>query len=287
MMYLKTNFIDSDFRMNFALMTGTYSIDNYADEPALFQNLLEGNIGFKLSKKSNTWLDIGVIPSHLGFESAIGYDCWNVSRSLLSENSPYFQTGAKLTHISKNEKWSQSYLVLNGWQRITMIPGHSVPAVGTQFIYKPSTKLMLNYSNFIGTTRPDSNLSIRMYNDFFATYAFNEKWTGLVYFDIGMDKTALEDYAYWYGANLSLRYSYNTKNTFCLRTEIFNDPNDVLYPQLNYNWYAITSSINWDYKIKKYALVRAELKYMQSNQTIFLPQSDNHLGAFVALQVKL
>jgi hypothetical protein len=287
MLYLKTSFIDSNFRMNLAMMTGTYSIDNYADEPQLFQNLLEGNVGFKLSRKSNTWLDVGVFPSHIGFESAVGYDCWNISRSLLAENSPYYETGVKLTNTSKNEKFTQSYLIINGWQRITMIPGHSIPSLGMQFVYKPNSKTVLNYSNFIGSYRPDSTAALRVYNNFFGTYQLTDKLTTLLNFDLGMDKNLEENYNPWFGANLSFRYLANKKHSLSLRTEFINDPNDVLYPQLNFGWGAWSSSVNWDIKLNSFALLRSELKYMQSDHAIFLPNELNHLGIFVALQVKL
>lgn len=287
MLYLKTSYADTSFRMNLAMMTGTYSIDNYSGEPQLFQNLLEGNIGFKVSKKSNTWLDVGVFSSHIGFESAVGYDCWNVSRSLLAENSPYYETGAKLTHISKNEKFTQSYLIINGWQRITMTEGHSIPAFGLQYIYKPNDKLVVNYSNFVGTYRPDFNAALRFYNNFFFTYALTKKISTLVNFDIGIDKDVTENYGSWYGGNLSFRYDLNSKNKLCLRTEFINDPNAILYSQYSPSWNAWSSSVNWDYKIRPFALIRTELKYMQSDRTIFTPDESNHLGAFVALQVKL
>lgn len=287
MIYLKSSYLDSSFRMNLALMSGTYSIDNYSDEPQLFQNLLEGNVGFKLAKNHNTWLDIGVFSSHIGFESAIGYDCWNISRSLLAENSPYYETGMKLTHTSQNEKFTQSYLLINGWQRINMIPGHSIPALGMQFVYKPNSKIVLNYSNFIGSYRPDSTAALRVYNNFYSTYQLTDKLTGLINFDIGIDKNTADNYEVWYGANLSFRYALNKKNNLCLRTEFINDPNDVLYPQLNYGWGVWSSSVNWDIKLNSFALLRSELKYMESNEAIFLPNELKHFGGFVALQVKI
>jgi hypothetical protein len=58
----------------------------------------------KLSKKQNLWLDAGIMPSHIGFESAVSADCWTLTRSLLAENSPYYETGIKLGYVSKDEK---------------------------------------------------------------------------------------------------------------------------------------------------------------------------------------
>ncbi|WP_050977486.1 outer membrane beta-barrel protein [Nitritalea halalkaliphila] len=68
------------------------------------------------------WLDVGIMPSHIGFESAIGAVCDHLTRSLLAENSPYFLTGARLTYALH----PQHTLVLwatNGWQNVQRQPG--------------------------------------------------------------------------------------------------------------------------------------------------------------------
>jgi hypothetical protein len=52
--------------------------------------LLEANIGYKPFAATNFWIDAGVMPSHIGFESAIGSDCWNLTRSILAENCCLF-----------------------------------------------------------------------------------------------------------------------------------------------------------------------------------------------------
>ncbi|OQW43057.1 MAG: hypothetical protein A4S08_10190 [Proteobacteria bacterium SG_bin4] len=70
---------------------------NYAAEPGILGNLYEGNVGLKLSGSNNLWLDIGVFPSHIGFESAVGKDNWTLTRSLVAENTPYFESGAKIS----------------------------------------------------------------------------------------------------------------------------------------------------------------------------------------------
>nr|WP_290930803.1 outer membrane beta-barrel protein [Haliscomenobacter sp.] len=63
------------------------------------------------------------MPSHIGFESAIGKDCWNLSRSILAENSPYYETGVRLSLNSANGKWYAAAMLLNGWQRMARATG--------------------------------------------------------------------------------------------------------------------------------------------------------------------
>ena len=79
--FVKLGYQSSRMRSNLALMTGNYSMYNLSPEPNWAKPLLEANIGYKIAKQQNIWVDAGVMPSHIGFESAIGADCWNLSRS--------------------------------------------------------------------------------------------------------------------------------------------------------------------------------------------------------------
>ena len=70
----KINYLRNRVRAALAIAAGTYMNKNYSAEPEWLQHLLEGNAGFKLSKHKNLWLDVGVLPSHIGFESTVGKD---------------------------------------------------------------------------------------------------------------------------------------------------------------------------------------------------------------------
>jgi hypothetical protein len=97
---------------------------NYAAESGVLKNIYEANVGVKISKHKNLWIDAGILPSHIGFESAVSKDCFTLTRSMQAENSPYFESGAKISYTSDNGKWFVSGLVLNGWQRIQRIDGN-------------------------------------------------------------------------------------------------------------------------------------------------------------------
>ena len=116
--FIKASYNTSNIRVNAALMTGNYAQYNLSSEPTWAQFIYEANLGVKLSKTKNIWFDAGIMPSHIGFESAISADCWTLTRSILAENSPYYETGIKLNYGSKNEKFNFNFLVLNGWQKI-------------------------------------------------------------------------------------------------------------------------------------------------------------------------
>src|SRR5687767_1820266 len=77
--YISGTFISEKARANIALMGGTYSNANLAAEPGVLKNIYEANAGIKLLKNHNFWFDIGVFPSHIGFESANGHYCYTLT----------------------------------------------------------------------------------------------------------------------------------------------------------------------------------------------------------------
>ena len=164
--FAKVNYAKDNIRGNFALMAGTYAEYNLAAEQDLMKNIFEANVGVKISSKYNLWVDAGIMPSHIGFESAIGKDCMNLTRSILADNSPYYEAGVKIGYTSSSEKWYLAAMYLNGWQRTQKVDGNQTPAFGTQVTYKPSGKITLNWSTYFGNEQPDINRKWRYFNNF-------------------------------------------------------------------------------------------------------------------------
>ena len=173
--YAKVNYAATKVRANVALMAGNYAQYNLAAEPELLRFVYEANVGVKLSKKHNLWLDAGIMPSHIGFESAIGKDCQTLSRSILAENSPYYETGVKIGYTSESGKWYLAGMYLNGWQRIEKVKGNQTPAFGTQVTYKPSDKVVLNWSTYVGNEQPDIDKKWRYFNNFYGQFKVTDK----------------------------------------------------------------------------------------------------------------
>ena len=84
--FIRGAYNTDNVRANLALMAGTYSNTNLAAEPGVLKNIYEANAGVKLSSTKNLWIDAGIFSSHIGFESAVGKDCWTLTRSMLAEN---------------------------------------------------------------------------------------------------------------------------------------------------------------------------------------------------------
>lgn len=175
-----------------------------------------------MSKNKNLWLDAGIMPSHIGFESAVSKDCWNMTRSILADNSPYFEAGAKITYTSHNGKWLVSGMALNGWQRITRVNGNSLMSWGTQIQYKPSDKFLLNYSTFIGTDKPDSARLSRLFHNIYGIFNVTDKFGITAGFDIGTEEKfpGSDDKNTWYSPVLILKYTFHNKWAIAVRVNI-------------------------------------------------------------------
>jgi hypothetical protein len=164
---LRAEYANERVRAGLGLMAGNYAQYNLATEPSALRNIHEARVGLRLSRTRDLWVDAGILPSHIGFESAIGLECMTLTRSIVAENSPYYEAGAMVS-FRPNKRLLIAGLVLNGWQRIQREPGNQRPAFGTQLKYDNGEGTVLNWSTFVGSIGPDSVGEWRLYNNFYA-----------------------------------------------------------------------------------------------------------------------
>jgi len=267
---LKANLNTDRVRANLALGSGTYMRANYAVEPRDLQKVFEANIGLKLN--DNLWLDAGVMPSHIGFESAIGLDNWTLTRSMLADNSPYFETGVKLSYTSDDGKWVASGLILNGWQRIQRPDGNSTPAIGHQLTYKPNSKITLNSSSFIGNDKSDNDRRMRYFHNFYGQYQLTDQWGLITGFDIGAEQAQRNssDYKVWFTPVIITQYKYSDKLSVTARAEYYQDKEEVIVTTDTPNGFRTWSySANLDYMFNSHFALRTELRKYHSKDPIF------------------
>jgi len=271
--FLKASYNADRVRGSVAVGVGTYMNANYAAESGVLKNIFEANTGVKLSSTRNLWLDLGILPSHIGFESAISKDCWTLTRSIVSENTPYFESGARLTYTSNSGKITVAALALNGWQRITRVSGNSLMSWGTQIYLKPSDKLIFNYSTFLGTDKPDSTRLWRIYHNLYAIIQFNEKIGITAGFDIGTEQVSKgsSEVNTWYAPVGILRFTPNDNWAFAVRGEYFNDENGVIITTGTVNGFTTSGfSFNVDRRITEHFLCRIEFRNLNSKDEIFI-----------------
>ena len=275
--YAKMSYVASRLHANVALMAGTYTNANLAAEPGVLKNLLEANAGINLSDKKQVWLDAGIFASHIGFESARGMDCWNMTRSILADNSPYYESGVKLTYTSDNGKIMASGLILNGWQRIQRVSGNSLPSFGWQIQGKPNDKFLINSSSFIGTDKPDSSRLMRYFHNLYAVITPTTKLGFIVGLDAGMEQKAKgsKEYNFWYSPVLIARYAFCDQVAASARFEYYSDRNGVIIATGTPNGFGTFGySLNVDYTPISFAMIRLEGRVLQSRQDEIFTKKD-------------
>ena len=277
--FVKTTYSSNSVRANVALAAGTYMNANYSAEPGVLKNIYEANAGLKLCKSKNVWIDAGIFTSHIGFESAVSKDCWVLTRSILADNSPYYESGAKVTYVTDDSKWLLSALILNGWQHIQRPDGNNTPAFGTQITFNPNTNIILNYSTFIGNDKSDEIKQIRYFHNLYGMFHVTDKFHVTAGFDYGMEQKSKgsSDYNNWYSPVLIVKVIISDKWSLGGRAEYYVDENGVIIPTGTVNGFKTTGfSVNLDYKIQDNAVWRVEGRTLNSKDGIFI--KDGNVG---------
>lgn len=289
--FLKAGYTTEKVRANLALAAGTYMNANYSAEPGVLKNIYEANAGLKISKKKNLWVDAGIFGSHIGFESAVSKDCRTLTRSILAENSPYYESGAKISYTSDNSKWFLSGLVLNGWQHIQRPDGNNSPAFGTQITFTPNPKITLNYSTFIGNDKPDTSKQMRYFNNVYGLFQITDNFHITAGFDYGMEEKSKgsNDFNNWYSPVIILKVNLNEQWAIAGRVEYYVDENGVIIATGTENGFqTIGYSLNIDYKIRENAVWRIEGRSFNSEDKIFIKDdSAVNMSTFVTTSIAI
>ncbi|SHI69437.1 Putative beta-barrel porin-2, OmpL-like. bbp2 [Hymenobacter daecheongensis DSM 21074] len=261
-------------RGTFAIQTGTYPDANYAAEPQIFKNIYEAWGGVKLAK--NLWLDAGIFLSHIGLEGPISRDDLTLTRSIMADNSPYYEAGAKLTY-DNGQKWLFSALVLNGWQVIR--DNNQNMAVGTQVQFRPNSKWLLNSSTYLGEGRnvPDSvDQRTRYYHDFYLTFNPSEKWRLAAAVDAGWQEKAdgRAGYDHWHAGSLIVRRRLGKKTGLVGRAEYFHDPAAVVASTAVGGLHTGGYSLGFDYNPVPRVILRLEGKQFRAADAVFTQRKE-------------
>jgi hypothetical protein len=281
---IKAEFKNKNFKSSFGLMAGTYANANLSHEPGVFKNLFEAWAGIKISQYHNLWIEAGVFPSHIGFESALGVENPNLTRSILADNSPYYESGITIAYTSRNNKFLVKGLLLNGWQTIHRTPGNNTPAFGHQFTYILKENITLNSSSFIGNVYPDSISKMRYFHNFYLLFNMREKFDFTAGFDVGAEqkKTLSSTYNLWYSPILILSYRLNEKIKIAGRIEYYSDPSGVILVFPNKEGSGIFGySLNLDYRIYKNVMWRIEGRRFYYSSPLYFNNSLNNQSTFL------
>lgn len=250
------------------LMAGTYPQYNLAHEPEVMRHVYEARVGLRLSKQRDLWIDAGIFPSHIGFESIFGMDCMTLTRSIVAENSPYYEAGVMLSY--KPRRTTFAVLALNGWQRIQREPGNQRPAFGTQVRFDNDEGTVINWSTFVGSMGPDSTGAWRVYNNFYAQNE-GENYGMVLGVDVGVQEgprgaVNTGDASGWFTVVGIYRQRISGRWWGTSRIEYFLDDQGVQLPRAGA---MLGTSLGIDYRIGRIASWRIEGRLLGSGSNYF------------------
>ncbi len=259
------------------LHAGTYVEANYAAEPPTLRHLYEAYAGFRPTR--NTWLDVGIFGAHIGFESAISKDNWTLTRSLMAENSPYYEAGARLTWEAAPEL-TVTALALNGWQNLR--DQNRAKATGWQIQWKPTAKLLVNSSTFYGNEQPQDSAGRRRYfHNFYASYAASDRLALAAVFDVGKQDRAPGEAGRdtWHAGAVFAKLQLADRWAATLRGEYYRAERSVIVGSSmpakgDPDFFVRGGSLNVDFAPVHHLLFRVEGKVLNSEAPIFLNRAD-------------
>jgi hypothetical protein len=256
-----------------AVQAGTSVQANYSGEPMIGTNsgpvlarmLQEAYAGYKIA--ADTWLDAGIMLSHIGLESFISRDNPVYTRSLVADYSPYYETGLRLTHAF-DSKWSAQLLVLNGWQTIS--ESNSQKSLGTQVTFQASDHLSFTYNTYFG-----NEITFRQFHDLIFKWQVNPTWAISGQGDIGFQTQANSNAVNrWSGFTLIAQHDFSKYQAISLRGERYEDGKNVLVATPNnLPFRAWGASIGYDRKLVSQLVWRSELRTLLADHKVFISRS--------------
>jgi hypothetical protein len=240
-------------------MDGTYARTNLSAEPRLLQHLFEARLAWKPAKDGRSWLEAGVFPSHIGNETAIGNQCATLTRSLMADNSPYYESGLRWLMTSRDGKREGGLYLLNGWQRMRLPEKQVLPAFGHQLTWQLRPRLRVNSSSFVGNPGERAD-AFRVFHDAWLAWDFLPRWSLQSAFDIGWQRNT----GTWQTGSAVLRYKVHEHWALAGRAEWFHDPEGIIIPASSGGKNLRAASLNVDYQASEALLWRAECRWLQT-----------------------
>jgi hypothetical protein len=149
---------------------------------------------------------------------------------------------------------------------------NSLMSWGAQVCVKPSDKLTLNYSNFVGTDKPDSGRLMRFYHNFYSMLQLTPAIGITAGFDIGLEEKAAGDKGLntWYSPVGILRVMPHPAWAMAIRVEYYTDQQGVMiHSGAAKGCRLFGTSCNIDFLPEAHVALRLEGRLFNSTKSIF------------------
>lgn len=175
-------------------------------------------------------LNLGKMPTHLGYEVTKAKDNWQYSRSFLFAYAiPYWHQGINATFTIVPDILTAGFYVYNGWN--SMYDNNRGKTLGAQVVLTPSQYVSFIYNGIGGPEQEGKEKPIKQVHDVIATLSLSNAMAIVADFVIGSEQKAIDtdgdganDTAEWSALQWGLKYSLTPDFYFSSRLESYWDP---------------------------------------------------------------
>ena len=255
----------NQWQFQLGIHDGDYVRRNYSDQPTWSRLISSAHIQFTPRKLNQLKMTAGIFPSHIGFESAWVQNNLTLSRSLLAENSPYYESGIHSQYSSKNGKLTLGILALTGWQQAHLATPVKKSSWGWSSSYQLNPQILLSYNGFWGYQNA-TGIHPKSYHNFYSTLQ-KDTWKCIVGFDFGQIKNQPKA-PNWYSPVVILSRTLNEQWQATFRVESMKDDYSmILIDNKNLITQKSTVGLTAQYTSKRKFQYRLECKQMISEKT--------------------
>ena len=266
-------------RGRLAVQFGTSVQANYAGEPRVGQVsgpdvsrfIQEAFAGVRLH--DGLWVDGGVFLAPFGAESWISRDNPVYTRSLIVDNSPYYESGLRVTWRARPTLELQAHII-NGWQNVSETNADKALALRADWTVTPS--LTLTYDTFLGNEQPDSLSSLlRQFHEGIVRWTPDARTSLWATFDYGRQSRAGgagadAGSASWRGFAVLARRVLTPTLALGARIEGYSDPEQVIVNTgAQSGLSASGASLNADVRLASRVVWRTEGRVLRAREAVF------------------
>ncbi len=187
----------------------------------------EAYAGVKLGER--TWFDIGYFKTHIGAESFLPKDNLMSQIALATFYGPFYQSGARLMHETKNG-WNLQAHLISGYNR--QIDNNKKPSIGLLVSKEFSEHVTVSYSNLFGEEEVSvNNADFLFYNNIYTNLTFG-KWKAQISADVATQMGKFEfgrpsENNLLFASFATVKRSIKGPHSISLKGEWFYDPSSI------------------------------------------------------------
>ncbi|MBM4178152.1 MAG: hypothetical protein FJ211_02310 [Ignavibacteria bacterium] len=254
-----------------AFQDGWFPRANYTGDDYSFRFLQEASFTSRIT--DDITYSIGLLPSHIGYESMIARDNATLSRSFTADNTPYYETGISSTY-NVSAQLSSSILLLNGWQRIVDV--NDDLSAGTALKWRPDSTMTISWNTYVGNDQPRDKPSLtRFHNNVWCEWSATDNLTVVGLLDLCLQEKPTSGMSNQWYAGVAARYACSRSIRIASRIERYFDPDAIIVsPPVMGSFAATAGLVNNDYDVTEYVRLRGECRRIEYNG-LFINASTN------------